>query len=52
MPAFESVKSDVAIALEKYRMDTWMKNITESAQVSMNEQFFGTNSLPKDGQDH
>jgi hypothetical protein len=52
MPAFESVKSDVAIALEKYRMDTWMKNITESAQVSMNEQFFGTSSLPKDGQDH
>ena len=41
IPPFESVKSDVEIALEKRRMDTWKKDITEPAKVSLNEQYFG-----------
>lgn len=52
MPAFESVKFDVATTLEKYRMDTWMKSITDSAQISLNEEYFGTNPLPKASKEH
>jgi hypothetical protein len=47
MPAFESVKPQVENALQKHRMDIWVKSITNSAQVSMNEEYFGTNPLPK-----
>jgi hypothetical protein len=47
MPAFESVKPEVENALQKHRMDIWVKAITKSAQVTMNEEYFGTNPLPK-----
>ena len=44
IPPFESVKSDVEIALEKQRMDTWTKDITEPAKVSLSEQYFGADA--------
>lgn len=40
MPSFESVKSDVGIALQKHRMDTWTKAITNSAKTKLNERYF------------
>lgn len=40
-PSFESVKADVAAALQKQRMDAWIKNIMSSAQTKLNEQYFG-----------
>jgi parvulin-like peptidyl-prolyl isomerase len=40
-PSFESAKSEVQTALQKQRMDAWMKNITGSAQTKLNEQYFG-----------
>jgi hypothetical protein len=46
MPSFESVKSEVGTALQKYRMDTWVNSITDSAQISTNENFFGSKGLP------
>jgi hypothetical protein len=47
IPSFESVKSDVETALQKQRMDEWMKNIRDSAQIRMNQEFFGNNPWPK-----
>jgi hypothetical protein len=52
IPPFESVKSDVELALEKQRMDTWKKDITEPAKVSLNEQYFGAAAVAKSGQTH
>jgi hypothetical protein len=52
IPPFESVKSDVELALEKQRMDTWKKDITEPAKVSLNEQYFGAAAVVKSGQTH
>jgi hypothetical protein len=50
IPPFESVKSDVEIALEKRRMDTWKKDITEPAKVSLNEQYFGAAGVANSSQ--
>lgn len=47
IPSFQSVKPDVETALQKQRMDEWMKNINDSAQISMNQEFFGNNPWPK-----
>ena len=52
IPSFESVKSDVELALEKQRMDTWKKDITEPATVSLNEQYFGAAAVANSGQTH
>ncbi len=52
IPPFESVKSDVELALEKQRMDTWKKDITEPAKVSLNEQYFGAATVANSGQTH
>jgi len=49
IPSFDSVKSEVQTALQKQRMDSWVKNITGSAQTKMNEQYFGPGSA-KTGQ--
>lgn len=45
MPSFESVKPEAERALQKQRMDDWIKSIVGSAQIGMNEEFFGTNPL-------
>jgi parvulin-like peptidyl-prolyl isomerase len=52
LPSFESVKSDVGPALEKQRMDTWKKDITEPAKVSLNEQYFGAAAVTNSAQTH
>jgi PPIC-type PPIASE domain len=52
MPSFESVKSQIGTALQKHRMDTWINNVTDSAKVSVNEEFFGPNAWQKAGKDH
>lgn len=41
LSSFESVKSDVQLALQKQRMDTWLKDIEGSTQTKLNEQYFG-----------
>lgn len=41
MPSLEEAKSEVQTALQKQRMDTWIKNIMSSAQTKLNEQYFG-----------
>jgi hypothetical protein len=52
IPPFESVKSDVELALEKQRMDTWKKDITEPAKVSLNEHYFGAAKVGDSSQTH
>jgi hypothetical protein len=52
LPPFESVKSDVELALEKQRFDTWKKDITEPAKVSLNEQYFGAAKVGNSSQTH
>jgi hypothetical protein len=52
MPPFESVKSDVMPVLEKYRMDTWKKDITQPVKVSLNEQYFGAAGVANSSQTH
>lgn len=50
VPPLTSVKDEAKTALQKRRMDTWTKNITESAKVSLNEQYFGTAGAAKSRQ--
>ena len=50
IPPLESVKDEANRTLQKRRMDTWTKNITESAKVSLNEEYFGTARPAKSGQ--
>jgi hypothetical protein len=52
IPPFESVKSDVELALEKQRMDTWKKDITEPAKVSLNEHYFGAAGVANSSPSH
>ncbi len=52
IPPFESVKSDVELALEKQRMDTWKKDITEPAKVSLNKKYFGDAVMANSSQTH
>ena len=52
IPPFESVKSDVELALEKQRMDTWKKDITEPAKVSLNKKYFGDAGMANSSQTH
>lgn len=52
VPPFESVKKEAKTTLQKKRMDSWMKDITEPAKVSLNEQYFGTAGGAKSGQTH
>ena len=42
VPPLESVKSEVQTALQKQRMDAWLKDIDDSAQIKLNEQYFGS----------
>lgn len=48
LPPLESVKNEAKTTLQTRRMDTWMKNITGGAQVSLNEQYFGASAAAKD----
>ncbi len=48
VPPLESVKNEAKTTLQARRMDTWMKNITGGAQVSLNEQYFGVSATAKD----
>jgi hypothetical protein len=41
IPPLEAVKSAVSTALQKQRMDSWMKNITDPVRTTLNEQYFG-----------
>jgi PPIC-type PPIASE domain len=50
VPPLESVKNEAKTTLQNRRMDAWMKNITEPAKVSLNEQYFGTAGAAKSGQ--
>lgn len=52
IPPFESVKSDVMPALEKYRMDTWKNDISEPVKVSLSEQYFGAAGVANSSQTH
>lgn len=50
VPPLTSVKDQAKTALQKRRMDTWTKDITEPAKVSLNEQYFGTAGAAKSRQ--
>lgn len=52
VPPLESVKIEVKTAIQKKRMDTWKKDITDRAKVSLNDQYFDTAGAAKSGQTH
>lgn len=40
-PQFASVRSEVGTALQKQRMEAWIKEIMDSAKAELNEKYFG-----------
>jgi parvulin-like peptidyl-prolyl isomerase len=48
VPPLEGFKGEAKTALQKRRMEAWLKSITGAAQVTLNQQYFGV-SAPKDG---
>jgi parvulin-like peptidyl-prolyl isomerase len=49
IPPLEGFKAEATTSLQKRRMETWMKNITGGAKVSLNEHYFDAPTAPKDG---